>query len=223
MSNKPVKKSNRNALINLTSLLAVISIIVVLVVYSGDLDKSKKKDNSWGDLISEIKKDNISSITITSGKKTLEANIYDNSSKKRDETRVETYPNIASGTLSTVVEEINQSLPTDKKLNIGGEKDKDSVNIISKEAPAYQSLLESPFFSLFINLLIFALIALFIIRRLGEVNSRSISFGNSRAKSYDELNTDDKITFKDVAGNEEAKLELIEKTRSLFENGCKDT
>jgi cell division protease FtsH len=51
---------------------------------------------------------------------------------------------------------------------------------------------------------------MFFLRRVADTNNRAISFGNSRARSFDESMSEEKITFADVAGNEEAKQELTE-------------
>jgi len=48
------------------------------------------------------------------------------------------------------------------------------------------------------------------LKRLGDINSRSIAFGNSRAKLQEKIDPKTRTTFADVAGNEEAKQELAE-------------
>jgi cell division protease FtsH len=208
MSTTQPKKPNRNnrkAMVNLFSLFAVIIIIVTLVAFSGESQDAKKK-KSFGDLITQIENNNVKSIRIVEGSNKLKVDLYEG--KNKDKTVEEEYPDISSGKLQNVIATINEALPENDKLEVGTGDNK--VDVQLEEASAFAKIVGNQFFSLFINLLIFALIALFIIRRLGEVNSRSISFGNSRAKSYDELTGDQKVTFKDVAGNEEAKLELTE-------------
>src|SRR5439155_17702933 len=48
----------------------------------------------------------------------------------------------------------------------------------------------------------------YILRRVGGAGEQVISFGKNRAKLYTE--TEEKITFNDVAGVEEAKVEMME-------------
>lgn len=205
---KPKNSNNRKALVNLFSLLAVISIITVLVVFSGDVTSNDEEANTYSDLITEIREGNVSTITTTVGSGELEVGIFEDNDRDRDDVRTETFPDLSSGKLDSIVKTLNESLGEDEQLRVG--VDEGEIDFDVQEPSFLVQLADNSFFQLFLNLLIFALIALFIIRRLGEVNSRSISFGNSRAKAYEDLTGDQKVTFKDVAGNAEAKQELTE-------------
>src|SRR5262249_2454001 len=57
----------------------------------------------------------------------------------------------------------------------------------------------------------------YILRRVGGAGEQVISFGKNRAKLYTE--TEEKITFNDVAGAEEAKVEMIELVEFLKNPG----
>lgn len=57
----------------------------------------------------------------------------------------------------------------------------------------------------------------FILRRLGGAGEQVVSFGKNRAKIYSE--TEEKTTFNDVAGVEEAKVEMIELVEFLKNPG----
>jgi cell division protease FtsH len=57
----------------------------------------------------------------------------------------------------------------------------------------------------------------YILRRVGGAGEQVISFGKHRAKLYNE--TEEKITFNDVAGVEEAKVEMIELVEFLKNPG----
>jgi len=57
----------------------------------------------------------------------------------------------------------------------------------------------------------------YILRRLGGAGEQVISFGKNKAKLYTE--TEEKITFNDVAGVEEAKVEMIELVEFLKNPG----
>ena len=55
---------------------------------------------------------------------------------------------------------------------------------------------------------LFLVIGLFLISRMGGMANNAMTFGKSRAKLFDQ--SKDKILFKDVAGAEEEKEELSE-------------
>lgn len=71
---------------------------------------------------------------------------------------------------------------------------------------------ESMFLKIFVNLipwlLLLGVIWFFMMRQIQSTGNKALSFGRSRAKLHPEMKN--KVTFKDVAGIEEAKLELIE-------------
>ncbi len=82
------------------------------------------------------------------------------------------------------------------------------VSITIEEKPAWEVLLMSilPFL---IPLIIIIAFFLFAMRGLQGANSRAMSFGQSNAKDFN-LNLNNKVSFKDVAGAKEAKEELNE-------------
>ena len=205
---KPSPKPNRKTIINLVSLLAVVGIIVILVAFSGDLNQNQEEEKSFGDLITDIRQNRVSSIQNIRGENTVTARVYtDPQNPDREQTEEQEYP-IPSG-INTPEQKIREALGEDADDFVVGVEEGE-VDVLIEEPAFLTSLLSSQFTGLLINLAIFGLIAFFIIRRLGDVNSRSISFGNSRAKSYDEMTGGQKVSFKDVAGNEEAKQELTE-------------
>jgi cell division protease FtsH len=57
----------------------------------------------------------------------------------------------------------------------------------------------------------------YILRRVGGAGEQVVSFGKNRAKLYNE--TEEKITFNDVAGVEEAKVEMVELVEFLKNPG----
>jgi len=71
---------------------------------------------------------------------------------------------------------------------------------------------ESMFLKIFVNvvpwMLLLGVIWFFMMRQIQSTGNKALSFGRSRAKLHPEMKN--KITFKDVAGIEEAKMELIE-------------
>ncbi len=82
------------------------------------------------------------------------------------------------------------------------------VSITIEEKPVWEELLRSvlPFL---IPLLIIIAFFFFAMRGLQGANSKAMSFGQSNAKDFN-LNLNNKVNFKDVAGAKEAKEELLE-------------
>jgi len=71
---------------------------------------------------------------------------------------------------------------------------------------------ENMFLKVFVNvipwMLLLGVVWFFMMRQIQSTGNKALSFGRSRAKLHPEMKN--KITFKDVAGIEEAKMELIE-------------
>lgn len=99
-----------------------------------------------------------------------------------------------------------------KKFRIYGNVDDKGFEIIRKKGitPGYVNNDNSFWQSLFLNwlpLIIFAAIFIFFIRQLQIGGGKALAFGKSRARL---VSNKKKVTFKDVAGVEEAKDELKE-------------
>ena len=204
---KPPQKPNRKAMVNLLSLLAVVSIIIVLVALSGDLSNNQEEEKTFGDLITDLREERVSKIRHVKGEDEVTAEIYDNpDNPNRDEVEDVKYP-IPPSSINGAYQTVENAVKDENNVEFGS--DEGQVDWIPEDQAFLTSFFNSPFIGILVQLTIFGLIAFFIIRRLGDVNSRSISFGNSRAKSYDEMQGE-KVSFKDVAGNEEAKQELTE-------------
>ncbi len=199
-------EKNRKIFLNL---LVVILIFLVFVLTISLLENRPRNQTNptFADLISEIRQGRVSSITVSEDKTYFVVELFkDPENRSRENVEVKIFPNI-SPEVSSPLENINNALG-EKKLLIGSGEGE----IIYKEIPKsfWTKFLESSTFQIFIQILIIALIALFILKRLGDINSRSIAFGNSRAKLQEKIDPKNRTTFEDVAGNEEAKQELSE-------------
>lgn len=93
--------------------------------------------------------------------------------------------------------------------------EEDMAKDLSAANVKYSRIIESTFFrdifSWLIPIFLFALVWLFLMRRLSKgsgFGGQLMSIGKSKAKVY--VETDTKIAFKDVAGVDEAKEELVE-------------
>jgi len=199
-------EKNRKIFLNL---LVVIFIFLVFVLTISLLENRPRNQTNptFADLISEIRQGRVSSITVSEDKTYFVVELFkDLENRSRENVEVKIFPNISPET-SSPLENINNALG-EKKLLIGSGEGE----IIYKEIPKsfWTKFLESSTFQIFLQILIIALIALFILKRLGDINSRSIAFGNSRARLQEKVDPKNRTTFEDVAGNEEAKQELSE-------------
>jgi cell division protease FtsH len=191
---------------------AILSLVVLTTLWDPSVLGDTKKPGEFTDLISQIKQGKVSKITVSEDKKLFKTEVYKTDKKDRAKEFVEekTYKNISPDTTSPI-RNITDALPTDddKKVLKFGSSDGE---IIYQETPKsfWTQLFENPIFSLFLQIAIIAAIGMFLLRRLSEVNTKSMAFGNSRAKSYEDLVGNKVVTFADVAGNEEAKQELTE-------------
>ena len=210
--NQPPKTPNsRNrALLNVFIIGAVLSLIALTVLWDPTLVAPANKPKEFTDLISQIKQGNVSKITVSENKQIFVTEVYKDGKKDRKNTEEIRFKNITPE-FTSPIRNITDALPTDedkKALKFGNS----DGEIIYQETPKsfWTQLFENPAFSLFIQIAIIAAIGLFLLRRLSEVNTKSMAFGNSRAKSYEDLVGNKPVTFADVAGNEEAKQELLE-------------
>jgi cell division protease FtsH len=197
---------NRKVIINLAYLFSIIILIVVTVLFSQNLEQQTKPKATYTDLVSLVRDNKVSEIKLSENKESLKVKVYNSDERNRNDVTENIYPTISQDKSKTVLENLQVSLG-DKKLEIGNNENQ----IIYSEEPKswYNQLAES---GLFQNLLFIAVIlggGAYLLKRVGDANNRTISFGNTKAKQYDEEGAN-KITFADVAGNEEAKQELNE-------------
>ena len=197
---------NRKVIINLAYLFLVIILIVGTVLVSQNVEQQNKPKTNFADLISQIRDNKVSKITLSENKENLVVETYKTDKKDRSDVSQITYPNISQDKNKTVLDNIQLALG-DKKLEIGNENNQ--IVYIEQPKSWYTLLADSGFLQ---NILLFGLIlggGAYMLKRIGDANNRTISFGNTKAKQYDE-ESPNKITFGDVAGNEEAKQELNE-------------
>jgi cell division protease FtsH len=204
----PKNGKNNKLYLNLFYLALITVIFIVLITFTGNPPAQSGTDKiSYTDLIASIRDNKVAAIEETAGSDSVKVLLYQNNNKDRSKVDTKYTVNTTTGIGKSFQDTINLGLG-DTKLNVGkGDKQVDYQFI---PEPFINKLFANPLFQFALNFAFFALIAMFIIRRLNETNSKSISFGNTRAKSYDDVDTKDKVTFADVAGNEEAKLELTE-------------
>lgn len=201
---KDPKKNRKKIIINLAVVFGLFLIFLISTGLATDFGVEEEQ-KTFSDLVTEVRNGNVSEITVTQSKEELEVELYETAEKNRDDVVTETYPNLSNG---TVLENLQNALGEDEQLKIGS----GDGEIVYKEVPQsfFSKLVSSAFFGITLQILIIALIAIYLLRKLSNINSKSMAFGNSRAKLFEELKGKKKVTFKDVAGNEEAKQELNE-------------
>jgi cell division protease FtsH len=206
----PQNKNNRKTIINLIYLFVLVAVIISAFALNGNKneDQSKNKEQ-YSELIGYLKDGKVSELEVSENKDKITAKIYtNNDNKKRNEVETKTYPSLYSGDDRTsVLESLNIALG-DKKIDIGNPKDMGKVVYSQKEKQWYEKFWDVFFQNFFFFFLILG-VGMYLVKKIGDTNNRTISFGNTRAKMYDD-DLKEKITFADVAGNEEAKQELTE-------------
>jgi cell division protease FtsH len=207
-NNNNDKRFTRKVVINLTYIIITILTLVVVFSLTSSLNAPEEDAPTYSDLISEIRSGNVSEITVSGDKETITAQLYNTEERSREDTRPESYPNLPVSELqdSTVQEVIETSLGG--SLNVGSNEGE--IIYTELEQPLWQRILDNSIFQILIYAIIIGIIGLYLVRRITDANSKTMSFGSSRARSYDELENKDKISFKDVAGQQEAKEELLE-------------
>ncbi len=208
-SNKPNNKSVANIL---AVTLAILLVVLVLSLGSSNEINPLFKENKvkeYSELVTDIRSQKISKLEISEDRDRVKAEVYkDVNSKSRDNVEKIDYKLLPLSPNESPIKLINESMLEAEKLQVGNEKDK--IILTQKERPAIVKFVSSDQFWTLLLILSSVLVAMIFLRRIAENNSKAISFGNSRAKLYDEPKSGSKVVFADVAGNEEAKAELIE-------------
>jgi cell division protease FtsH len=210
---KTPRNLNNKSIANFLAIGFSVILIFVVVQLSTNNDVNPllrlNQPREFSDLITDIRIGKVSKIEVSEDKSKAKVELYkDTNLKDRSQVDTADYKLVPTSPLENPLNTINNGLSTNEKIQVGTEPGK--ISFTQKEKPALQKFLESD--QLWTILLIGSsiLIAIIFLRRIAENNSKAISFGNSRAKLYDEPKDGDKITFAEVAGNEEAKTELLE-------------
>jgi cell division protease FtsH len=203
----PKSPKNNKTLINLVVVLFLSALLIASLFVAQRFETETEDPNSFADLLTAIRAGEVSKIELQPDRSNFNVELYeDPQNPNREEVKVEEYPNILSGT-SSVPESLRASLG-EGEYEFGSGDGQIIYDEIPK--PWYVSLFEDGTIW-YIFLIVLTLgVAMFFLRRVADTNNRAISFGNSRARSFDESMSEEKITFADVAGNEEAKQELTE-------------
>jgi len=172
-----------------TSVIIIVLIVAILFIVLATGEKDGVEDISLTQLSQEVNNDEIGKIIVkTDGKIEIE--------KK-------------SGDKQTTNKEMDASL-TDTLVNFGVDKEKLSTVPITVEMQSEASFWATILIPSLLPILIIGGLIFFMMKHVMKGNSQAMLFGASKARMIDPKDKKNRTVFKDVAGNKEAKEELIE-------------
>jgi cell division protease FtsH len=178
-------KSNKIIKNVATAVLATLLIISVVALYRVDVEAPEKVGLSQ--LAQQISEDKVKTVKVERNKLKIELN---------------------NGKKQIAQKEVESSL-SETLINLGVSKDRIGKVVEIKDTTTSDFWTKGVLPFLFPFLLI-GFFIWFLMKRAQQGNSQAMMFGNSKARMLDPKNNKNKVTFKDVAGSEEAKEELNE-------------
>ncbi len=168
-------------------LLVILGIGLLLSVYGRPLED--KRDVSLTQVVDEIAKDNVSNITVDQSD--LLVTLKDNKSQK------------------LVAQKENDASVTDTLTNLGVSNESLRKIELTVKKPSGFSFWSAALVPVVLPFVLLGFFLWFMMRGAQNVGNRAISFGQSSATAVDQSKKK-RTTFAQVAGNEEAKQELLE-------------
>ncbi|CAN5442382.1 ATP-dependent zinc metalloprotease FtsH [soil metagenome] len=186
MDNKPFRSSGKNN--NRRKGLKNVGFVAILlligaVIYAGYNQPSTLKSIPLSEVVQSANAGNLSRITVSG----VDLEITEKGKDK--------------ATLMSQ-KDANDSLVKDNGI------DQSKVTIEYKKASEAGSLWANAAISIILPIILFGVLFFFVIRSAQGQGNQAMSFGKSKARLYG--NEKDKVTFKDVAGSDEAKQDLQE-------------
>lgn len=158
----------------------------IILIYQGPQDKVETI--SLTTLVTQINEGLVKSITVEGNSLEIE---------------------LSDGTIQNATKENEASL-TETLTNYQVNQERLSAVTITVEEPSGWSYWLAALLPFLIPLLFIGFLIWFMLKQAQRGNSQALSFGMSKARLLDPQDKKKRITFKDVAGSEEAKLELSE-------------
>ena len=177
-----MKKILRNIAIYLGLFLILAAILLQL-----NLSNTKTKSVDIGTLIKEINDQQVEQITVKGSEVTINLKNKEIQKTQKEETE----------SLSTLLS--NLGVAPEKLANV-------KIEVKNDGAGSFFWTTVIPFL---LPIIIFGVILWFMMRQVQGANNRAMTFGQSQVKQAN-ANDKNKVTFKDVAGAIEAKIELAE-------------
>lgn len=173
------------------TLLTVLALILVLAIFSYISETQVTPEElTLSDVVREVKDENVSGLVVRGA--LLEVHFV-------DEERV----------YGEAKREVDASV-TDSLINLGVSEEQlaaITIDVQRETGFAYWAGVLAPFF---FPLLLLGLLIWFFTRSIKGTGMQALNFGNSKARMIDPADTNNKVTFSDVAGAKEAKRELEE-------------
>jgi cell division protease FtsH len=188
MDNKPFRANSKNTNNRRKGLknigFVAILLLVGAVIYAGYNQPTTLKNVPLSEVISSANAGNYQKITVSGG---TDIEIIEKGKDK---------PTLTSQKGAT------DSLVKDDGL------DQSKVTVEYKKASQAGSLWANAAISIVLPIILFGALFFFVIRSAQGQGNQAMSFGKSKARLYG--NEKDKVTFKDIAGSDEAKQDLQE-------------
>ncbi len=185
-------------------------IIFLLSVYWLNMDGGVRREVSWTQFEKIVKDGGVQSITVYSNKNLAEAVLSDSAAQKVAK-ELPAAPSTTFGSQQQLSNKISAHIPSSDKFDdrVDAWKEQGVFNgeIKYDQVSDYSSLVWNLGF-----LVLLVLFWVFMLRRMGGGSgggSGIFSVGKSKARLFDKDN-DNKVTFQDVAGLAEAKVEIAE-------------
>ncbi|MFA6588334.1 MAG: ATP-dependent zinc metalloprotease FtsH [Patescibacteria group bacterium] len=170
-------------------LIGVAALFVVSLLFSTiNSDSTKSKAIGLGELITEIQNSQVKTVQITGDKLNI---------------------TLANGEKQLAYKESADSFTTVLK-NYGLPPEKITPIEITVKQPSGASVWLGAILPIALPVLLFIGFFWFMMRQAQNVNNKAMSFGQSTARENEKEKEKIKVTFKDVAGVQEAKQELME-------------
>jgi cell division protease FtsH len=212
MNLQPANQDPKNKF-NLITILFIISLIFLVSIGTSGFQNITTQKREFTQLITDLREKKVALIELQESGDTYKVGLYKDKDKngcKKDNEFLNYEIYKTAGTVNGLQNNLVtlQDLAGSDNVKFGSAE----CDVVYRaESPsAFSRLINNPWFSTIFLLLATIGIGMFLIRKLGDVNSKSISFGNSKAKMFEGGDDDKKVTFKDVAGNKEAKQELYQ-------------
>ena len=171
------------------SVIIIVFIVVILFIILATSEKKNVENISLTQLSQEVNSDEVEKIIVkTDGKIEIE--------KK-------------GGNKQITNKEVDASL-TDTLVNFGVDKNKLTAVPITVETRSGVSFWAAILIPSILPILIIGGLIFFMMKHAMRGNNQAMSFGASKARMIDPKDKKNRTTFKDVAGNKEAKEELAE-------------